>query len=267
MGSRRIMKARGPRDGLKTTRIVVPRELQAGRRRLFYCEAGRGTPLVLIHGLGGSCRWWFPLFPELTSSGFRIVAPDLPGFGRSPGRMLLVADAARAVIELADRLSLARFFLCGHSMGGAIAARVAADSGGRVQRLVLVDSAGIPGVGGWRVMRRLLQPWSWCPPPFYSTLIGDMVRAGPRNLLAAMRHLNGYDVRPALERVRVPSLVIWGEKDALLPTHYGREIAAGLRDARLEVVPSARHLPMVSDPATVSRLIIDFFDEDTSRRA
>lgn len=262
MGKRRILIAKGPQQGVRTTRVVMPRELQAGQLRMVFYEAGLGAPVVMVHGLGGSARWWFPLFPELTSSHMRLIAPDLPGFGRSRGRMLKVREAARAIIQLADQAELAEFYLCGHSMGGAIALQVAADFGGRVRRLVLIDSAGIPGVGSGRVLSRLLQPWSWCPMHFYSTFLKDVLRAGPRAMLAGAHHLSRYDVRPVLKRVRQPTLVVWGGKDRLTPLEHGRRIATALRDARMEVIPKARHLPMVSHPGEVSGLIKSFFRED-----
>jgi pimeloyl-ACP methyl ester carboxylesterase len=262
MGKRRIVTAKGPRAGMLTSRVVMRRELQEGRLRMAYFEAGVGAPLLMLHGLGGSSRWWFPLFPELSSASLRLIVPDLPGFGRSPGPMLEIADASRAVIRLVDRMGLAQFFLCGHSMGGAIAAQIAADYGGRVRRLVLIDSAGIPGTGPNRALGRVLQPWSWCPLRFYPTFVGDMLRAGPRNMLNGIHEMRHFDIQPMLRRVRVKTLVIWGEKDFLTPLEQGRKIADGLPDAQLEIVPGARHLPMVSAPDIVSRLIVRFFGEE-----
>lgn len=262
MGKRRILTAKGPRGGMLTSRVVMRRELQEGRLRMYYFEAGVGAPMVMLHGLGASSRWWFPLFPELSSASLRLIAPDLPGFGRSPGPMLGIAEAARAVTKLVDRMGLAHFFLCGHSMGGAIAAQIAADYGGRVRRLVLVDSAGVPGVGPGRALGRVLQPWSWCPLRFYSTFVGDMLRAGPRSMMNGINELHWYDIRPVLSRIRVKTLVIWGEKDGLTPLDHGCTIAEALRDAQLEIVPGARHLPMVSAPDVVSRLIQKFFSEE-----
>ncbi len=262
MGKRRILTAKGPRLGMRTTRIVMTREAQLGRRRLSYCEGGVGAPLLLIHGLGASSRWWFPLFPELTSANLRIVAPDLPGFGRTPGPAPSIPEAARVVIDLADHLNLAHFFLAGHSMGGAIAAQLAADFGGRVRRLVLIDSAGMPTAVSGRWLGRLAQPWSWCPPGFYGTLLGDVLKAGPRSMRAGVLELRRYDIRPALERIRPPTLVIWGERDSLTPLESGRKIAAALPQGHLEVVPRARHLPMVSDAGTTARLVVKFLREE-----
>lgn len=259
MGKRKILTARGPHAGFETTRIVLPREVQTREHRLFYVEAGMGAPLLLIHGLGGSSRWWFHLFPGLTSASFRLIAPDLPGFGRSRGAFVEIPRAAKAVVELADRAGLDQFFACGHSLGGAIAAQMAADYKGRVRRLVLVNSAGIPGIGLGSWLARAAQPWSWCPLGFMSTMLGDIIRAGPRNMLAGARHLQRYDLRPALERIAdLPTLVIWGAKDTLTPTSHGERIVSGLKRGRLELVEGARHLPMVSHADAVARTIAAF---------
>jgi pimeloyl-ACP methyl ester carboxylesterase len=244
----------------------VQREVKTERYRVRYAESGMGAPVILIHGLGGSSRWWFPLFPELTAAQFRVLAPDLPGFGASPGPLTDIPQAARIVIEATDRMGLAQFFLVGHSVGGAVAAHLAADYASRVRRLVLIDSAGIPGTGPARLLSRIAQPWSWCPPGFYRTLIGDVVRAGPGNLLAGIREVRRHDIRPALSRVRAPALVIWGEKDTLFPPEHGRLMTDALRDGRLALIPRVRHLPMVSSPEAVARLIVSFFKEDVQRK-
>lgn len=266
MGKRKLLRAKGPSKGHQTTRLVVSRQLKTGTGRVFYCEAGLGAPVILVHGLGASCRWWFEIFPAMTSAHFRLLAPDLPGFGRSTGSLLMMDQAARAVIDFADRVGLRQFFLGGHSMGGAIAAQVAADYGTRVRRLVLIDSAGIPGIGVARVLGRLVQPWSWCPPYFYKTLISDMVRAGPRNLLRSMKYLRVLDIRPTLRQIKTPTLVIWGARDSLTPVDHGHQIASSLSDAQLEIVAGARHIPMVRHAETVARLMIDFYKQDLKER-
>ncbi len=249
-----------------TTREVVPREIQVGSHRLHYCDAGMGAPLIMIHGLGASSRWWFPLFPQLTASNFRALTPDLPGFGRSPGTALNIEHAARAIIAFADKLELGQFFLSGHSMGGAVAAQLAANHPGRVRRLILVDSAGVPGTGPLTMLGRLIQPWTWCPLWFYSTLLGDAARAGPRSMMRGAGELRHHDIRPALRRVRAPTLIIWGRKDTLTPLEHGRAMLSELKDGRLEIVDGVRHLPMVSDAGTTARLVVDFLMEDLRQR-
>ena len=259
MGKRKLLRAYGPASGLETSRLVVSRQLRLQAGPLYYCESGIGTPVVMIHGVGGSSRWWFSLFPSLNSSDFRAVAPDLPGFGGSPGPALPLKQAARAVLQLADHLKIDRFHLCGHSMGGAVAAHIAADHAARVRRLALIDSAGIPAFYTPRMLGRLLQPWSWCPLHFYPTLVGDVIRAGPFNLARASRYISRSDLRPTLRRITIPTLVIWGSKDRLIPLKDGERLAAELPQTRLETLDDARHLPMVSHPSKVGELLISFF--------
>jgi pimeloyl-ACP methyl ester carboxylesterase len=81
-------------------------------------------------------------------------------------------------------------------------------------------------------------------------------------MLSGMHELRDHDIRPALGRVRAKTLVIWGEKDGLTPAAHGRTIVDGLPNGQLEIVPGARHLPMVSAPDAVSRLIVRFLGED-----
>ena len=89
-----------------------------------------------------------------------------------------------------------------------------------------------------------------------------MLRAGPRSIVGGIHELRDYDIRPVLNRIRAKTLVIWGERDGLTPPAHGRTIVDGLPNGRLEIVPGARHLPMVSAPDVVSRLIVRFFGED-----
>lgn len=254
-------------NGLSLEALPATRSVPTERFQFFLSEAGMGAPLVLLHGLGGSSRWWYALFSALAGRAFRLIAPDLPGFGRSPGPVLSIEASARATVDLLDQLGVGRFFICGHSMGAAIAAQLAAEAGGRVRRVVLLDAAGVPVGGVDRWIARLAQPWSWCPPGFYRTLIGDLMRTGPRRLLAAVAELRRYDVRDAAARIEAPTLLVWGGKDTLTPLEHAHEILEILSDGRLEIVADSRHLPMVSHPRQTARLITEFLEEDSEESA
>lgn len=232
--------------------------VRAGGHRLHYIEAGGGAPLLLVHGLGGSGRWWSPLFPALTSSGLRVIAPDLPGFGRSEGPPRAADVAARILLELMDRLGIPRFSVAGHSMGGAIAVSLAARFGGRVDRLILMDSVGIPERQALRAIGQALRPWRWSSARILPWLVSDILRAGPRSLWWSSRQLLDQDVRPLLPRVRAPTLLIWGARDGLIPPEHAARFAAALPDARIVLIPRARHVPMVTEPARTARSMIEF---------
>jgi pimeloyl-[acyl-carrier protein] methyl ester esterase len=81
-------------------------------------------------------------------------------------------------------------------------------------------------------------------------------------MMTGIKALRRYDIRPTLQRIRVPSLLIWGEKDTLTPPRLGRIMAEALGDARLEIVPGVRHLSMVSKADIASNLVVNFFKEE-----
>ena len=104
-------------------------------------DVGTGPPLILLHGLAGSARWWARNIPALSRS-FRVIAIDLPGFGASPrGHRLELDGVVDQLVGTMDALGIDRASVIGHSMGGLIAGGLAADRPERVERLVLVDAA------------------------------------------------------------------------------------------------------------------------------
>src|SRR5580698_1639852 len=105
-----------------------------------------GTPVVLVHGLGGRAEDWRNLAPAMAKDGYRVYMPDLPGFGRSeqPARFSYsIPDQAEMVVGFVDAMGLRQVDLGGWSMGGWIVQRVAAEHPERVRKLMLFDSAGI----------------------------------------------------------------------------------------------------------------------------
>lgn len=259
MGRRRPLTAIGPvRPGRMTIRTVLSREVEVQGWRLSYCEVGIGAPVLLLHGYAGSGRWWFPILPALSDAGFRAVAPDLPGFGRSKGSAPGLDEMARLLAHFVDEIGLGNFYLAGHSMGAAIGVRLAANLGRRVRRLVLIDSAGIPEGSTRRVIGQLARPWAWESLRFGPSLVLDVVRAGPRSLWRSARELRTYDLRPSLDRIQVPVLLIWGGRDRLTPPEHGEQIAARLHDSRMELLADARHMPMVTHPTRVTAAMARF---------
>ena len=112
-------------------------------------QAGDGPPLVLIHGLSGSGTWWKRNLPALSAT-FRVTAIDLPGFGSShPDARLILDEAPAQVAALMGELGIERAHVMGHSMGGLVAAGLAADHPARVDRLVLVDAGFLSFDRGW----------------------------------------------------------------------------------------------------------------------
>jgi pimeloyl-ACP methyl ester carboxylesterase len=212
---------------------------------LAYEVTGSGPPLILLHGLSGSGRWWGRNVPFFASS-FRTYAVDLPGFGAS--RRVHWSRLDDTVDRLADWIAvegLSQAHIAGHSLGGAVAARLAARHPERVDRLVLVDAAIRPE--GKRPNLRatdVVQTVRSGVPGFAPLLVRDLLRCHPWSFVAATVDALQPDWESHLARIISPTLVVWGERDAITPLVLGRGIAETVTDARLIVLPNSGHTPM-----------------------
>jgi len=222
-------------------------------------DVGSGPALILLHGLAGSTRWWARNIPELSRS-FRVLAIDLPGFGSSRGHRRFDLDEVGAGIAgTMDRLEIERASVIGHSMGGLIAGGLAADHPGRVERLVLVDAAFLSL--GWTATQFLTGPATTLrrtAPSLLPVLIADSLRAGPIRLADAGIQLLRADWRRQLPRISAPTLVLWGEHDAICPPAIGRAIVELIPDARLQTIDGGAHNPMWEQPESFTAAGLDF---------
>jgi pimeloyl-ACP methyl ester carboxylesterase len=214
---------------------------------------------VLVHGLSASGRWWSRNVPALTER-FRVYVVDLIGFGRSRGAgAFALAEAAAQLVEWMGSVGIGRTSIVGHSMGGLIAAELAADFPERVERLVLVDAATFFPPPTYRQQAFGLLRWlRYAPLGFLPVLAEDAWRAGLVTLARAARELLATDLGPKLERVRAPTLLIWGEHDTLVPPEVGERLRDRLPGAELAVIPGAAHNPMWDRPAAFNRLVLEF---------
>ena len=235
---------------------------------LWETRAGAGTPVVLLHGLGGSTRWWTRNFDALAARHL-VAAVDLVGFGRN--RRFLGLPAVLPPVEEVSAL-LARWLetfaepvhLVGHSMGGQLAIALAAARPDLVRSLLLVSAAGMPFQLDPRPHVRSL-PRSLRPAAIARVLVPDVLRAGPASVaIAGTRVLLG-DLRESLHALRVPALLVWGEHDPLVPLVYGEAMQRAIESSRLVVIPRAAHVPMWDAPETFNRIALDFFADVESR--
>lgn len=237
---------------------------QVGNHRVHSVELGRGTEqVVLIHGLAGSAVWWRRNVQALCEH-YRVVIPDLIGFGktRRSGRLPPLPGVARVLVEWMDAIELDHAHVVGHSMGGQIALHLTARYPDYVHRLVLVDAAGIPRpltpIEVGRSALAMAPPSTWGDPLFLRTIVRDALTAGPRTLAHALWYIIGDDVGPLLPRIRVPTLIVWGENDRLIPMEHAREFREGIPGARLAVIPGAAHNPMVDQPGEFNDAVLRF---------
>ena len=220
--------------------------------------------LVCVHGLAGSSRWWTPVVPALAER-YDVQLVDLPRFRlRSRVRP---ADSAAWLGRWLDDAHLERPVLVGHSLGGLICAQLAARTPGQIDGLVLVDPAGIP-----RGRRLQLEPAALAyaltavRPRFVTTLVGDALRWRPYALLRGGIYALGTDVRVDLGSIRVPTLVVWGEHDVIMPSRLAESWRDAIPGARLAVLPDAGHVPMVESPSAFVDAVVAFLEERPHER-
>jgi pimeloyl-ACP methyl ester carboxylesterase len=238
---------------LSTYQVVV------NGHRVRYRAGGSGNPVVLLHGLSGSSRWWKEALPALLPH-FQVHLVDLPGFGSMAfGGRFVLADATTWLLEWMEAAGLEGTHLIGHFMGGQISLQVASTRPEIVQRLVLVAPSGIPaghGLGGY--VLPLLASLRYTSPRFLPVLGLDALRAGPVTLLRTARDIARDDVRPLLASITSPTLLIWGDRDRLVPIEAGLFLRRSMANARLLIIPRAGHVPMYDRPREFNDAVLAF---------
>lgn len=244
---------------------MAERRIDLPPHRFWVRTEGDGEPLVLIHGLSGSSKWWNRNIDALAAR-YEVSAVDLVGFGRNRG--FLGSELPLPFEEIAALLGRwieaelrAPVHLAGHSMGGVIALTLAAARPDLVRTLTLVSAAGIP----FRLDPRPHLTGLRHPPAglvsFAPRLAADALRAGPTSIALASAQLLRLDAREAMRLVRAPTLLVWGESDPLVPLRYAEEMLAALPEARLAILPRAGHVPMWDEPEAFNEVLLQFLGE------
>lgn len=247
--------------------------------RIHYQEKGTGTPLVLIHGYTSSTYSWKEVFEPLSKS-FRVIAVDLKGFGFSgkPDGDYTRRAQAILVAHLLEHLKIDKAWLCGNSMGGEVALNVAVANPQRVAGLILIDSAGVevPGEGSLApgylllpVVGRVLVALSLTSDKlvrqgleksFYdqAKVTDDRVanyyrplktRGGQLAALRARTQWSMFPIEPDLGKITVPTLILWGAHDQLIPLAAGYKMNSLIKASKLVIFEDCGHLPQEEMPA------------------
>ena len=233
--------------------------------RLHYRILGTGSPLILIHGFGVSGHVWQRVLPYLTQE-HRVFIVDLPGYGRStyretraPWRLREMAPLLAAWLQ---RMQLSSVHLMGHSMGGAIAIQLAA-APELVKSLTLVDAAGMPFRSTFaalaaRSARSFIQLRNGGYP---LPLVRDVLRPRVRLFWQGATQMTTCDFRAEIAALTMPTLIIWGEQDVLVPISLGYELRNALPHAVFVPLSNSGHRPMLAQPALMSGVVLAFLSE------
>ena len=215
-----------------------------------------GTPLLFLNGIGADIGAAAPLLARV--HGREVWTLDMPGVGSSPDALLPYAapTIAAVVMEIADRFVHRQIDLAGFSWGGALAQQIAVQFPGRVRRLVLMATTpvmGAPGIGWTALFDDDMQA--------SGLKIQTATPLGIAYQTAAMAGWTSAAYLPGLKKL--PTLVLMGERDGVMPACYGQMLADQIDGARLEMVPGS-HLFPFTHAAAISVRISAFLDQQTS---
>lgn len=243
-------------------------------QHIHYVEAGRGQPVILLHGLGATKETWLPSFGALAAK-YHVYAIDQIGFGRSdkPHLDYKIATFVDFLHGFLVAQNLAKVTLVGNSLGGWIAMEFAIQHPEMMDRLVLVDSAGLTflhpspvdlnpsSLAATRaLMEALFYDKKLVTDPIVRQVFADHLRNNDGYTI--QRTFAGFQT-PQFEdaklgSIRAPTLIVWGRDDVLLPLASGEKLRDGITGAKLVVFDQCGHLPHVEKPAEFTRAVLEF---------
>ena len=261
--------------------------------RLHFQEFGlpNAPPVILVHGFCASSASWSKIAQPLAEAGYRVIAPDLVGYGFSdkpPYAEYTVHAQTRMMLRLMNRLGIGRAVLVGCSYGGAVAATCALEAPERVEKLVLVGAvsnnqamsqpllrfATAPGLGealtplmldSRRLMHwRMKQIYAPANAHLYDHSRAEMVSrplrsaSAHRAVLHTMRRWSANHVSQGAHLIDTPTLLIWGEDDRDVPLSNAQRLFRAIPDARLIIFRHCGHVPQEEKPVLFNELLINY---------
>jgi 3-oxoadipate enol-lactonase len=254
--------------------------LSINSARIFYQEIGSGYPLLMLHGLGSSADdWWFqtPAF----SPYFRLILPNLRGHKQSSTLRgpISIHTLAADIAQLLDALEIAQSHVLGLSLGGTVAQLLAIHFPEKVNKLILVSTFAHLWPTSPReaytlarraVVSKYLPPETTAkvvardlfPRPDQAALRDEVWNRIGVNDVASYRYLvdaiRRFDSRAQLDRIAAPTLLITGDRDAVVPRGCQQQLARGIRNARWHIVRDSGHATPVDQPDEFNRVVMEF---------
>lgn len=253
---------------------------------IYYLDPGekKGIPVLMLHGLGVDSSSWVLQFSDLMDAGFRPIAVDIPGFGRSPSGSdpWSINRVTSDIVTFMQEMNLSNVNVVGLSMGGTVAQQLALDFPKMVsklvlantftvlrpsslkgwmyfiQRFILVHTLGLPAQARFVADRIFPQPQQ---DELRNEMIKQITNADLHAYRAAMRSLATFNSKFRLSEIKVPVLVITGAKDTTVHPSLQAQMAAWIPGALHEIIPEAGHAASVECPDEFNRILVKFLLE------
>ncbi|MFM9971195.1 MAG: alpha/beta fold hydrolase [Burkholderiales bacterium] len=248
--------------------------------RVRMVRAGRGPCLLYLHGANGPNLW--STFFEQLSERFEVIAPDHPGFGVSGDApwMENIGDLAYFYLDFLQSQNLGNVYVVGHSMGGWLAAEIAVRATQRIASVTLMSAAGlrVPGHNGVDIFllppAELLGKHLFVNPQLAEAALAELATPKtPEQLDILIRNrttaaqlcwhprLNNPQLARWLHRIDVPTHLVWGDSDHIIPPEHGRAYQRLMPEAKLSFIADAGHSPQVEKPGELLAAMMAFYDE------
>ena len=245
--------------------------------KVNYRTAGIGPVVLLMHGWLHCSRNWVITQDKIAQNGFQVVSVDLPGFGQSsePPTDWNIDKYADFITKLTIELDIKPFCLVGHSFGGRIALKLAAQKQPICQKVVLVDAAGMNT--GRTLKQKIVIVFSSIFSPLLN-LLGPLKNTAKDFVYKAMHRRDYNEVSPRMRgvyslavkedlkttagKIVLPTLIVWGEKDKSTPMSDALMLKKLIKNSQLQIVKDSGHSPNVHKPEVLADIIINFLKND-----
>jgi pimeloyl-ACP methyl ester carboxylesterase len=258
---------------------------------VHFVEVGKGPPILLLHGLGGSWKDWSANLPAFAAA-YRVIAMDFPGSGESdkPEVRYSIEWLTDVVEKFLQEQEIDQVTLIGHSMGGVVALNVASQPKSKVKKLVIIDAVGIGNKSeflAYVMAKKILGPDTvWEPVENFlknqframaDDLIEKQKPQTARDLFESLKmpiigepllpmtpevqmiaSIFDFDIRPKLACIQQPTLVLWGAKDLVASTQDASFLQTRIRASTLIIFPDSGHSPMMEHPSLFNRELGQF---------
>jgi pimeloyl-ACP methyl ester carboxylesterase len=251
------------------------KEIYINKLRTNYKIAGKGKPIVILHGWGGSSDSWEQVSKILALTGYKVISPDFPGFGKSltPLKIWNLTNYMDWLENFLDFLKLKKVSIISHSFGGRVAVKFAAKYPNRIEKLILCSPAGVRikpnlstrttlyanAAGGFifnkkalNLFKGSLKSWS-----YFFLRNTDYVKAS-KAMREIMKKVLEEDLTQKLSEIKSKTLIIWGAKDKLIPLKYAYVFKGYIKNSKLKVLPKIGHSPHLENPEKLLEVIFKF---------
>ncbi len=253
--------------------------------KIRYLESGKekNDHILFIHGIGSSADIWLNI-PDILSSDFHTIAIDLPGFGVSDKPLMeyTIEKFAEILINFINQIGIndSKTSIVGHSLGGYIAVEIAIKNKHLIEKLVLIDSSGMletPTPLLEKYFKAAMNPSENLVKKVFEEMVMDPTKISSKVVKIFISRINLPNAKHAfkstlenstntqigLTRLKmiddIPTLILWGEKDAAIPLSYSQKFKDILKKSQISIIPDTGHVPFVEKPNLVCEILQKFF--------